>query len=130
MEAVPDKEHKGRVREISTLARLDYSTYPTRKSFDLKVELEQPDPRLRAGMTAALRVEVERLPNSIIIPAEAVFDRAGRMVAYVRTDGGYRERTLQIGRRSGGQIWVASGLKQGELIALKDPTLAETQDKQ
>ncbi len=129
IEATPDKEHKGRVSEISTLAKLDYSTYPTRKSFDLKVELEQRDPRLRAGMTAALRVEVERLPDSIIIPVEAVFDRAGRMAAYVRTDGGFQERTLQIARRNGWQALVASGLKQGELVALEDPTLAETRDK-
>jgi len=130
IEAVPDKDHKGRVSDISTLARLDYSTYPTRKSFDLKVQLEQPDPRLRAGMTAALRVEVERVPNSIVIPAEAVFDKAGRMVAYVLANDSYQERTLQIGRRSGGQVLVASGLKQGERVALKDPALAEIQDKQ
>lgn len=130
LEAVPDKEHKGRVSEISPMARLDYSTYPTRKSFDLKVQLEQPDPRLRAGMTAALRVEVERLPNSIIIPAEAVFDKGGRMVAYARTNGSYQERALNLGRRSGGLVMVASGLKQGEHVALKDPTLPENQEQQ
>ena len=60
----------------------------------MKVQLEQPDPRLRAGMTAALRVEVERLPNSIMIPAEAVFDKGGRMMAYVLANGSYQERTL------------------------------------
>ena len=130
LEAVPDKEHKGRVSEISPLARLDYSTYPTRKSFDLKVQLDQPDPRLRAGMTAALRVEVERLPNAIIIPAEAVFDKGGRMVAYVLTNGGYQERVLHLGRRSGGQTMVASGVKQGEHVALKDPTVPENQEQQ
>ncbi len=55
-------------------------------------------------MTAALRVEVERLPNSIVIPAEAVFDKGGRMVAYVLTNGSYQERTLNLGapqRRAG-----------------------------
>lgn len=129
LEAVPDKEHKGRVSEISTLARLDYSTYPTRKSFELKVQLEQPDPRLRAGMTAAMRVEVERLPNSLMIPAAAVFDKGGRMVAYVLANGVYSERTLDLGRRSGGQVLVISGLNKGERVALKDPTLSESQDQ-
>ena len=60
IEAVPDREHKGRVSEISPLARIDYSTYPVRKSFDLRVKLDPLDPRLRAGMTTTLRVEVER----------------------------------------------------------------------
>lgn len=129
LEAVPDKEHRGRVNQISTLARLDYSTYPTRKSFELKVQLEQPDPRLRAGMTAAMRVEVERLPNSLMIPAAAVFDKGGRMVAYVLANGVYGERTLNLGRRSGGQVLVVSGLSKGERVALKDPTLSEAKDQ-
>jgi HlyD family secretion protein len=128
IEAVPDKEHKGKVSEISTLAKLDYTSYPTRKSFDLRVQLEQPDPRLRAGMTAAVRVEVERLANSIVIPEEEVFEKGGRMIAYVQTNDGYAERKLVLGRRSGGQILVEDGLKPGERIALKDPTLSRDEE--
>jgi multidrug efflux pump subunit AcrA (membrane-fusion protein) len=128
IEAVPDKEHKGRVSEISPLAKLDYSTYPYRKSFAMRVQLEHPDPRLRAGMAAALRVEVERVPNSIVIPAEAVFEKSGRTVAYVLTNGSYQERKLDLARRSGGKVMVASGLKRGDRVALKDPTLPENQE--
>ncbi len=129
IEAVPDKEHKGRINEISPIAKLDYSSYPTRKSFELRVQLEQPDARLRAGMTAALQIEVERLPHSIVIPAQSVFDKGGRMVAYVLTNGSHQERTLNVGRRSAGQVLVASGVKQGERVALKDPTLPENQEQ-
>lgn len=128
VEAVPDREHKGRVSEISPLARIDYSTYPVRKSFDLRVKLDPLDPRLRAGMTTTLRVEVERLHDSIVIPADAVFDKSGRMVAYVLIGGSYQERTLKLARRSSGQVLVSDGLKKGERIALKDPTLPEGQD--
>jgi RND family efflux transporter MFP subunit len=130
IEAIPDKEHKGRVSEISPLAKVDYDSYPYRKSFDLRVQLEQPDSRLRAGMTAALRVEVERLHNSIVIPAGAVFDKGGRMVAYVLANGSYQERALNLARRSGAQVLVADGLKQGERVALKDPTLPENKEQQ
>jgi HlyD family secretion protein len=130
IEAVPDKEHKGRVSEISPLAKVDYTSYPYRKSFGLKVQLDQPDARLRAGMTAALRIEVERLPNSIVIPAEAVFDKGGRMTAYVLANGNYQERKLELARRSGGKVLVASGLKPGDRVALKDPTLPENQEQQ
>jgi HlyD family secretion protein len=125
VDGVPDKEQRGQVSEISTLAKLDYSSYPTRKSFDMTVRLDQPDPRLRAGMSATFRVEVERLPNSIVIPATAAFDKGGRILAYVLANGKFEERTLEIGRRGDGKILVTRGLKQGERIALKDPTLAE-----
>lgn len=128
VDGVPDKEHRGRVGDISTLAKLDYSSYPVRKSFDLKVQLEQPDPRLRPGMSANFRVEVERLPNCIVIPAEAVFEKVGRVVAYVLAAGGFQERTLEIARRGDGKVMVALGLKPGERIALKDPTVSKDQD--
>lgn len=128
VDGVPDKEHKGQVFEISTLAKLDYSSYPVRKSFDMTVRLEAPDPRLRPGMSANFRVEVERLPNSIVIPAEAVFDKGGRIVAYVLANSGFEERLLEIARRGDGQVLVARGLKQGERIALKDPTVPKEQN--
>lgn len=128
IEAVPDKEHKGTVGEISPLARLDRSTYPTSKNFDLRVQLDQPDSRLRAGMTAAFRIEVERLPDSLVVPEKAVFDKGDRMVAYVLTNGSYEERKIILGRRSGDQILVEDGLEQGERIALKDPTLPEEKE--
>ncbi len=123
VDAIPDKQQVGRVYSISPLARLDYSTYPIRKSFDLAVRLEQPDLRLRPGMSATFRVEVERLPDSLIIPAEAVFDKGGRIVAYVISDRGFEERTIEVARRGDGRVLVARGLKAGERVAMKDPTV-------
>lgn len=125
IEAVPDRDHEGIVSEISPLARIDSSSYPVRKSFDLKVQMGQPDPRLRAGMTATVRVEVERIPNAVIIPVESVFERGGRLVVYVLEKDRYLEREVRLARRGESQIMIASGLEPGERIATKDPTLAE-----
>lgn len=122
IEGVPDKEHKGKVSEISPLAKLDYSGYPVTKNFDLTVQLEDPDPRLRPGMTAGFRVEVERVPGSIVIPASAVFEKGGQTIAYVLSNGVYQERRIVVARRGVGQVMVSGGLKAGERIALKDPT--------
>ena len=128
VEAVPDREHKGLVSTISPLAKLDYSSFPIRKSFDLAVRLDQPDPRLRPGMSATFRVEVERLPGSILIPAEAVFDRGGRTMAYVLAGSGFEERPLELARRGAGRVQVARGLKQGERVALEDPKALNEKD--
>ena len=46
---------------------------------------------------------------------------------YVLASGGFEERMLEIARRGGGQVLVAHGLKQGERVALKDPTLPADQ---
>jgi HlyD family secretion protein len=126
IEAIPDREHKGKVQDISPLAKLDYSDIiNVTKKFDMTVQLENPDFRLRPGMMAGLRVEVERLPNAIVIPSEAVFLKNGQTAAFVLSDGIYRERLLTLARRGAGQVMVSRGLKPGERIALKDPTLEE-----
>lgn len=125
IEGVPDREHKGKVSEISPLAKLDYSGYPVTKNFDLTVRLEDPDPRLRPGMTAGFRVEVERVPGSIVIPASAIFEKSGQTVAYVLSNGVYQERWVTVARRGVGQVMISKGLKPGERIALKDPNIEQ-----
>ena len=125
IEGVPDKEHKGTVSEISPLAKLDYSGYPVTKNFDLTVRLENPDPRLRPGMTAGFRVEVERVPGSIVVPASAVFEKGGLTVVYVLSNNAFQERRIVVARRGIGHVMVSNGLKPGERIALKDPIVEQ-----
>jgi multidrug efflux pump subunit AcrA (membrane-fusion protein) len=79
-------------------------------------------------MSATFRIEVERFPDAIVIPAEAVFDKGGRVVAYVLAGNRFEERAIDVARRAEGRIMVARGLKPGERLALKDPTLPVDQD--
>jgi RND family efflux transporter MFP subunit len=125
VDALPDKELKGRVVAITTLARVDYTSYPYKKNFDLTIHLDQLDPRLRPGMSTTTRIAFERLPASILVPVEAIFEKNGRIVAYVLVGGRFEERAVEIARRGEGQALVARGLKPGERVAVKDPTLAE-----
>ena len=129
VDAVPDKELTGHVAEISTLAKMDFSSgWPPKKNFDLIVQLDQGDARLRPGMSSTLRVAVERLPNSLLIPARAAFSKQGRTVAYVLHGSNFEERAIEVARRSAEEIVVAKGLKDGERIALKDPTVKEASE--
>lgn len=123
VDAVPDKELAGRVAIISALAKPDFSSWPVQKNFDLAVQLDKGDPRLRPGMSATARVAVDRLPNSILIPVEAIFVKNGRSVVYVLSGAKFEERLVEIGRRGPAQAVAAKGLRAGERVALQDPTL-------
>ncbi len=125
VDAVPDKEFTARVAEISPLAKTDFSGWPPKKNFDLALQLDQLDPRLRPGMSATARVAVERLPDSILVPPEALFQKSGNTVAYVLNGSKFEERGTEIARRGEKQVAVARGLKPGERVALKDPTAEE-----
>jgi RND family efflux transporter MFP subunit len=125
VEAVPDRDHIGVIGEISTLAGMDTSSVPARKAFDVRMQMAEPDARLRPGMTATIRVEVERVPEAVVIPPETVFERGGRLVVYVLEGKHYRERQVRLVRRNETQIMVASGLEPGERIAARDPVTTE-----
>jgi HlyD family secretion protein len=125
IDAVPDREFAGHVSDISTLARVDRTSYPFKKSFTMTIHLDQIDPRLRPGMSATARIAVQRIPDSILIPVEALFEKGSRIVAYVMTDGRFDERPLELSGRSEGHALVIRGVQPGERVALKDPTLSE-----
>jgi HlyD family secretion protein len=121
-DAVPDKELIGKVGDISALARVDFSNWPPQRNFDLIVQLDQMDPRLRPGMNTSVRVAVDRVADAVLIPARAVFEKEGRSVAYVqRSRGGWDERLVEIARRGQEQHIVGKGVEPGERVALKDP---------
>jgi multidrug efflux pump subunit AcrA (membrane-fusion protein) len=125
VDAVPDKEFPAHVIEISALAKVDFSGWPFPRNFDVSVQLDQGDARVRPGMSATTRVAVEKLPACILIPPEATFQKLGKTVAYVLRGSSFQEREILVAKRGESQVAVAGGLKPGERVALKDPTTAK-----
>jgi RND family efflux transporter MFP subunit len=122
VEAVPDTDFTGRVRDISTLAKLDFSGWPPTKNFTLNLQIDRTDPRIRPGMKANARVAVNTVPDSILAPTQALFQKNGATVVYVRDGSKFDERAVQAGHRSGDTTQILDGIKPGERITLKDPT--------
>lgn len=122
-EALPDRELNARVETISALAKSDFTSWPPPRNFDVTVSLEESDPRLRPGLTVTLRVAVDRLPDAVMVPADAVFERDGREVVYVVASGGPEMRPIEVDRRSAERIVVRSGVEVDDRVALIDPTI-------
>jgi HlyD family secretion protein len=124
IEAVPGREFKAKINAVSLLARVDYAggIWPPPRNFDLDLLLLEIDPRVRPGMTAVARIATERVPNVVLIPSEAIFQRDGAPIVY-RLDGfEFEERRVQIGKRGKEQAIVASGIEPGDRIATRRPT--------
>jgi HlyD family secretion protein len=121
VDAVPEKEFSAKIRDISTLAKLDFSGWPPTKNFSIDIQIESTDARVRPGMSANSRIEVNRVPDSILVPVGSVFQRQGRQVVYVLKGKSFEERVVTIGRRNSSQAQVLAGLKVGEKVATKDP---------
>ncbi len=126
LDAIPDRQFTGNIDQISTIASIDFSAgWPIPRNFNLEIALDQADTRLKPGMTAQLTVVVDRVPDALSIPSEASFQKSGQTVAYVWEGSNFQEHAIDIGRRSRNRILVAKGLRAGDRVALKDPSMKE-----
>ena len=123
VDAVPDREFNAHIAQISALAKTDFSSWPPPRNFDVTLQLDTKDPRLRPGMSGNGRIAVNRIPGSILVPAAAVFAKTGTTVVYVLSGSKFVQRTVVVGPRNEEQLAITSGLAAGEKVALKDPTL-------
>lgn len=84
-------------------------------------EDSQLDVLLRPGLLADVEITVERIPNALHVPAQAIFEKDGKTIVYVQTGKRFEERQVQIAKRSESTMVLAGGVKPGEVIALADP---------
>lgn len=78
---------------------------------------------LRPGLLADVEIEVEKITNVLHVPAQAVFNKAGKYTVFVQgKDGKFVARDVQLVRQSESMMVLAGGVEPGEVIAMADPT--------
>jgi HlyD family secretion protein len=121
VDAVPDRELEGHIKEISLVATPDFTSFPPVRNFDVIVTLAESDPRLRSGMSATARLELDRIERTLLVPSNAVFERNGANIVYVVSGGSLEPRPVTIERRGRDRVALAAGVEAGTRIALQPP---------
>ena len=83
---------------------------------------------LRPGLLADVEIQVEKLPDAIHIPAQAIFQKNGKYTVFVRKGGKFEAREVQLVKQSESMMVLSAGVQPGEIVALADPT-ADKQSK-
>jgi len=79
---------------------------------------------LRPGLLADVEIIVDKIPDAIHIPTQAVFEKEGRLFVYVQNPvaNRFEQRFIKLAKQSESVMVIAEGLKPGEVVALNDPT--------
>jgi len=122
--AFPGEVFRGTVSEISPT--LDVAS----RTMEIRVNVENPGGRLRAGMFATTRIITEQKDNVVKIPASAVISRFGEQFIFVvdfsDADAPVaRRRNLVPGITIDGVMEVSYGLAPNEEIIIRGQTLLE-----
>ena len=121
LDAYPDTTFAGHVTEVATLARTKDRESRV-KVFDTLAHLDGSDEKLMPGMTISCEIVVERLPDTLFVPLEAVFRKDKETIVYLKDGGDFIERVISAGLENDNYTLVAEGLKEGDHVALTDPT--------
>ncbi len=78
------------------------------------------DVLLRPGLLVESEIIIESIPNTLYVPLQAVFEKAGKTVVFARAGKRYEQRAVKLGKRTESQVAVLEGLRQGEWITLTD----------
>lgn len=120
--AMPDKEFPGTVSNVAGMASGGFFFDSTAGgSFDVTVTIPNLDPRLRPGLTAELRFVGETQKGVLFVPRIAVFVKDGKHIVYVQSGNGYEQKEVKVVRENESSSAI-SGIGQGALVALRDPT--------
>jgi hypothetical protein len=121
LEANPDVVYQATIKNIDKLAKPRIRDVPI-NYFSVILALEHTDEdRMKPGQRARATMNLDAR-QALAVPREAVFEKDGRKVVYVASGAGFDERPVSLDVSSPGLIVIASGLREGDRIALRDPT--------
>jgi multidrug resistance efflux pump len=86
---------------------------------------------LRPGLLADVEIQVEKIPDALHVPAQAVFQKNGKPTVFVQLKNKrFEPREVQLVKQSESMMVLASGVKPGDIVALSDPTAQKAGKKE
>ncbi|MDA8210849.1 MAG: efflux RND transporter periplasmic adaptor subunit, partial [Clostridia bacterium] len=94
------------------------------KAFPVRIELENKDAALKAGMIAEVVLDTKAREGVLLIPKEAVLDRGDKKIAFV-VNGGKEalEKQVTLGLSDDTSVEVAKGLSEGDQVVVNGQQL-------
>jgi HlyD family secretion protein len=124
IDTIPGETFKGKVGELSAQARrMDFfESNSGARQFDVSFAFDQLDPRMKAGASARVMVTGKEIAGALMLPRQAVFQKAGKTHVFVKNGDRFEQREVKVVQRTESRAAV-EGLPEGTEVALVDPTV-------
>lgn len=120
--AYPNQAFHGQITYVGDV--LD----PATRTMRLRLELPNPDRKLKPEMYATVRVYSEPEPNVLLVPESAVQrDRDRQFVFVQREPEVFEIRDVQLGESNGKQIKVLAGLQEQDAVVVTGAFLLKSE---
>ncbi len=124
LDAFQDSTFPGIIASVASLGKARDGNSNV-KVFEIAVDINLQSEKLKPGMTTSNRIIINEIPDMVYIPQESVFQKNGKNIVYIKGSTGFYEEEVQLGEKNEDYITVIKGVKPGDEIALRDPTVQE-----
>jgi HlyD family secretion protein len=121
VDAIPEKRYRGTVVEVGS-SGYTRPQQPDVQFFRVKVLLDEPDERLKPGMSARAEIEVTTRENAIVVPIQAVVERPveggeeEEAVVFLVEEERAARRPVETGISDATHVEITSGLAMGDRV--------------
>jgi Cu(I)/Ag(I) efflux system membrane fusion protein/cobalt-zinc-cadmium efflux system membrane fusion protein len=117
--------HRGRISFI--YPTLNFRT----RTLTVRVELENPDMKLRPGMIASMLIYGHSDEDALTIPTESIINTGKRKIVFVtKAPGKYEPREVETGLEGDNYVTeVISGLEEGETVVTSGQFLLDSESQ-
>jgi hypothetical protein len=123
-DALPGATLRGRVSFLDPTVRGETRTAAAR------IEVANPDLRLRPGMFVRVRIDTPLRQSVLAVPRSAVLDTGTQKLVYVaQGNGEFEARDVQLDQASDGFYPVLAGLKEGEQVVTRGAFMIDSQTR-
>jgi RND family efflux transporter MFP subunit len=119
MDAYPDSSFNGKVVDVATLAR-NKDRESKVKIFDVTILIDGDDQKLMPGMTVSCEVLINKIPDTLFVPLEAVFKNDQGPFVYLKNGSDFDVRQISTGQESDDYVLIDEGLEENDEISLMD----------
>ena len=109
----------GKVESVGALAVGTGFSNQWVHSIPVRISIQGNDPRLFPDLTASADVVIGEHPDGLLIPREAVQEKDGKSLVYVKQGDALASREVEIGAYGTTEVSILSGLSEGEQVALQ-----------
>lgn len=119
-DATPDNYGWGRITKMASRGQTRTEGSEI-KTFEIEASVDSLRFPAEPGLSVRCHIYLKHVPDTIVVPTISIFDKDSLKVVYVRHGREFEEREVVPGTGSPTQTIIASGLNEGEQIALLKP---------
>jgi multidrug efflux pump subunit AcrA (membrane-fusion protein) len=122
-DALPGSRLVARVSSLAGLAsrgNFFFEMSGPARQFDAILRFDRADLELKAGTSVQVVVAGNEIRNALHVPRQALFEKRGKPVVYVKNGAGFAPHEVKITHRTESRV-VLEGLHEGDTVALVNP---------